>query len=173
MVEINKKPLLTSQRINSPDRWVNLLETDHYLEGGGEGLSRWRTWPSSLWSTFVSYSLPFLSSPGILLTIFTIAARLPSSQTLPNWLLELTHKLSRILISEMFDSIKFQYTCIRFRNCCLRPYLNARLTIRRQQGNAACFWKKRILKGPVKCRIMKNSFTWRQKSFRVHKQIFK
>ena len=118
MVEINKKPLLTSQRINSPDRWVNLLETDHYLERGGEGLSKWRTWPSSLWSTFVSYSLPFLSSPGILLTIFTIAARLPSSQTLPNWLLELTHKLSRILISEMFDSIKFQYTCIRFRNCC-------------------------------------------------------
>ena len=56
------------------------------------------------------------SLPGILLTIFTIATRLPSFQTLPNSLLALTYKLSHISISEMLDSIKFQFIC--FRNCC-------------------------------------------------------
>ena len=109
--------LLTSQRINSPDRWVILLETDHYLEpGGGEDLSKWRTWPFSLWSTFYSCFLPILSLPRILLTIFTKATRLPSSRALRNSLLALTHKFSHISISEMPDFIKFQFIC--FRNCC-------------------------------------------------------
>ena len=58
-----------------------------------------------LWSTFFSYSLPILSRPSILLTIFTKAARLPSSKTLPYSLLALTHKLSHIYYN-LFQFVK-------------------------------------------------------------------
>ena len=86
-----------------------IINGSSFKGGGGGGLSKWRTGPSFFCEAhFFAYSLPFLSRPSILLTIFTITTTLPSSKTLPNSLLSQTHKLSHISISEMPDSIKFQ-----------------------------------------------------------------
>ena len=101
-----------NQRVDKESRPLSTFIISWSLfkgRGGGERLEQMEDGTLLLlWSTFFSYSLPFLSRPGILLTIFTIATRLPSSKTLPNSLLALTHKLSHISISEMPDSINFQ-----------------------------------------------------------------
>ena len=100
-----------NQPVDKESRPLSTFIINWSLFKRGVGGEAWangaRDPPSFVKHIFLHILFPSYPVPASFWLLITITTRLPSSKTLPNSLLSLTHKLSHLSISEMPDFIKF------------------------------------------------------------------